>query len=141
MLWVHPAIQLLATLMAVYVLRLGWKRFCSVHLGIKCLFQWKDHVQWGELTLGLWALGLLLGIWAAHWKWTAYGLTGMHYWVGLLMGVLIPISFFTGWRMDRVKKRRKFLPLAHAGTGFLLMALAMVELVTGLMVLSRFVFS
>ncbi|SKA98009.1 hypothetical protein SAMN02745704_02892, partial [Paucidesulfovibrio gracilis DSM 16080] len=42
---------------------------------------------------------------------------------------------------DRVKKKRKAMPLIHAGAGFLLMALAAVELVTGLVVLSRFVVS
>ncbi|MDD4731494.1 MAG: DUF4079 domain-containing protein [Desulfovibrio sp.] len=139
MLWVHPSIQLLATILAMYVLRLGWKRFCSAHLGIKCLFRWKDHVQWGQFTLGLWAGGLLLGLWAAHWEWSVYGLTGTHFWVGLAMGAVIPVSFLTGLRMDSIKKRRTIMPLVHAGAGFLLMALAAVELITGLVILSRFV--
>jgi hypothetical protein len=55
------------------------------------------------------------------------------------MGAVIPVSFLTGLRMDSIKKKRTIMPLVHAGAGFLLMALAAVELITGLVILSRFV--
>ncbi|MGE4292927.1 MAG: DUF4079 family protein [Desulfovibrio sp.] len=135
MLWIHPAIQLLAMFFAFHALRLGWKRFCTAHLGQKCVFPWKEHVQWGQLAEGFWLGGLALGLWAAHWTWRGFGITGAHFWIGLAMGALIVVSFASGTVMNRIKKRRRLLPLVHACAGFALAALALAELVTGILVL------
>lgn len=137
MLWVHPVIQLFGTLFAVIALRYGWRRFCAVHLGKKCVFQWKDHVQWGQLAQLFWFGGLLLGLWAAHWTWFGFGVTGAHFWIGLGMGCLMVVSFSSGMILDRIKKRRKILPLVHGIAGFVLVALAMAEMVTGWLILNK----
>lgn len=140
MLWVHPAIQLLGLLFALYALRLGWRRFCASHLGQKCVFPWKDHVQWGQLAEGFWLGGLALGIWAAHWTWRGFGVSGPHYWIGLAMGALLPVSFISGTVMDKIKKKRRVLPLVHAAAGFSLVVLALAELITGGLLLARLYF-
>jgi hypothetical protein len=140
MLWIHPAIQLLGIFFALLALRLGWKRYCAVHLGRKCMFPWKEHVQWGQLAEGFWLGGLALGIWAARWTWRGYGVTGAHFWIGLIMGALILFSFISGTVMDKVKKKRTTLPRLHGIAGFTLMALALAELATGVQLLARLYF-
>lgn len=134
--WIHPALQALATLSALYVLYLGWVRFQFAHLGRKgIVFQWKTHVRQGLIAIGLWAAGLAGGLWAALDAWTVLGLSGAHYWVGLAMGPLMVFGLVSGWVMDRVKARRKVLPLLHGAANLLLVLLALWQTWTGVAVL------
>lgn len=55
MVWMHPVLQVLATLVGLYALYLGRIRFQTAHLGRKAVFPWKAHIQWGAAALFVWA--------------------------------------------------------------------------------------
>jgi hypothetical protein len=136
LLWIHPVLQALATLSALHVLHLGWVRFQSAHMGRKGgVFQWKTHVRQGVIAMALWTAGLAGGMWAAQQTWTVLGITGTHYWVGLCMLPLMAFGLATGWRMDKVKARRRALPLLHGAANLLLVLLALWQVATGVVIL------
>ena len=138
MLWIHPLLQLVATGLALYALHLGWIRFRANHLGQKGPFAWKQHVIYGKYAHILWMCGLVLGQYAVSSQWSDNGITGSHYWAGQAMMPCIAGGYITGAIMDRNKKRRAYLPLAHAGFNALTVVLALIEAVTGAMVIRDF---
>jgi len=134
MVWIHPVLQFVATLIGLYAMYLGWVRFQAAHMGRKMVFPWKPHVKWGTVALGIWAAGSLLGLAVARLAWSSVFITGAHAWVGLLMVPLCAVGYLTGQRMDVVKKRRKLLPLVHGANNLLLVVLALWQLWTGIVV-------
>lgn len=140
LMWVHPLIQTLALLLSLYVLHLGWLRFKAAHLGRKgVLFPWRRHVQQGSAVLIVWTAGLLIGLGAAWWGWKTVLITGPHHRTALVMVPLLVFGYVSGLVMDRVKKRRKVLPLLHAVNNTLLVVLALSQLVTGIQILRTFI--
>lgn len=123
--WIHPAIQTIALLLALWAFRLGYNRFCFQHLGIKCRFDWKLHVRLGKLVHGLWLLGLMTGVYAAWDAWGTLNLTGGHYVVGVSMIPLIFVGLATGLALQKPSGKRSGLALVHglSNTALLLMAL------------------
>jgi len=138
-LWIHPLLQAAATLIGLYVLALGWIRFRTAFLGRKGRFQWRRHVALGKLAVALWALGLALGLWATHTAWMATFITGGHAWVGVSAIPLLAFAWASGLVMDRRKKRRRALPLAHAANGLILAGLALYQAWSGITVLRGYV--
>ena len=124
-LWIHPIWQAAATLLSFYVLYLAWPRVQCNHLERKLPFAWKDHVRWGSWAIGLWILGTLLGIAIARMEWGAFFITGAHARVGLVFLALALFGYLSGHVMDKVKKRRKALPLAHGMVNLMLVAAAL----------------
>jgi hypothetical protein len=136
LMWIHPVLQTLAVLVSVYVLYLGWVRFSFAHLGKKgVVFAWKTHVQQGTAVMLTWTLAFVIGLGAAWWTWKSVFITDLHYQVGLAMLPLIGFGLGSGLLMDRVKAKRTVLPLAHGLANALLVALALCQLYTGLLVL------
>jgi len=134
--WIHPTLQTLAVLTSLYVLYLGFVRFRFAHLGHKgIIFQWKRHVVQGIAVMGIWGGGMGIGLWAAWNNWTVLGVTGMHYFWGLAMLPLIVFGLASGLVMDKVKAKRKALPLAHGAVNALLVLLALWQLCTGIIIL------
>lgn len=129
--WVHPVLQATATCGAVYVLFLGWQRFRRLHCKGSVTFAWKRHVLLGKTVLGLWCVGAILGVVVARLEWGAFFITGTHMEVGLWFVPLATVGFLTGNRLDRVRKRRFWLPLLHGATSTLLIALAATQAWTG----------
>ena len=124
MLWLHPILQALTTLLAIYVLRLGWKRFAANHLGRKAPFPWARHVLLGKIALLLWTAGFVGGASMAAIRFGGLAKTGDHFMIGCVMLVLIAIGFWTGLIMDRDRKKRAVLPLLHAANNTALVLLA-----------------
>jgi len=135
-LWIHPVLQTLAVLLSLYVLYLGVTRFRFTHLGHKgIVFKWKRHVAQGIAVMVTWLLAFAIGLGAAWKAWSVVGITETHYLVALGMLPLIGFGLGSGFVMDKVKTRRKMLPLVHGIVNTLLVVLALWQLGTGIIVL------
>jgi len=134
--WIHPLLQTLAVLLSLYVLYLGFVRFRFAHLGHKgIVFQWKRHVSQGIAVMVTWALAFVIGLSAAWMNWHVVGITERHYAVALVMLPLVLFGLGSGFLMDRVKAKRRLLPLVHGAVNALLVALALWQLWTGIGIL------
>lgn len=134
--WIHPVLQTLAVLVSLYVLYLGWTRFRFLTLGHKgIVFQWKRHVAVGVFVMVVWLLAFVIGLGVAWDAWQILGVTELHFLTALFMLPLIGFGLGSGYVMDKVKARRKTLPLAHGIANALLVALALCQLYTGIIVL------
>jgi len=134
--WIHPTLQTLAVCLSLYVLYLGFVRFRFAHLGHKgIIFQWKRHVAQGIAVMTVWALAFVIGLGAAWTNWHVLGITELHYQLGLVMLPMIVFGLASGFIMDRVKAKRRFLPLAHGIVNALLVLMALCQLYTGVIIL------
>ncbi|BBD06797.1 DUF4079 family protein [Desulfovibrio ferrophilus] len=138
MLWIHPVLQLLCTLLALYVMVLGVQRFRASHLKQKVMFNWKRHVFYGKIVLIIWFVAFVWGAGAARILWGASDLTGIHYVIGLIMLPLLVTGYATGHVLDTVKKRRAVLPVVHGLNNMLLLGLALYQVWTGIEVVRVF---
>jgi len=139
MMWIHPALQGLGLLLSIYVLYLGYARFLVLHRGVKGVFAWKRHVALGLVAMAIWPAGLALGGGMAWWNWHTVMITGRHYQVALIMLPPLLFGLASGYVMDKHKKKRGALPLAHAINNALLVLLAVVQLITGIGVIRDFI--
>ena len=129
--WIHPLIQVVATLLSFYVLHLGWQRVQCSHLGQKTVFAWKQHVLFGRWAIGLWLVGGLVGLAVVRFGWGAFLLTNTHAQVGYTFMVLALFGYLSGHVMDKVKKRRTLLPIIHGCVNSLLVLAALWQAWTG----------
>lgn len=129
--WMHPLWQGAATALSLYVLFLGWQRFTVLHLGRKGNFPWKRHVLLGSVALAAWCFGAAGGLAVARLEWGVFFMTETHATVGLVFVALAVFGYCSGRRLDRVKKRRFWLPLLHGANNCLLVILAFVQAWTG----------
>ena len=139
MMLVHPGVQLLSSLLSLYVLYLGYQRFLAAHLQKKRVFAWKRHVAVGRAVMIVWLAGFGLGLGMAWWAWKTFFLTGAHAWVGATMVPLIVFGYLSGHVMDVRKKKRRALPLVHMANNAILVALALWQLATGVIILKNLV--
>ncbi len=129
--YIHPFFMAISVPGGLYVLWLGWSRFCSLHLNLRLPFAWKRHVRLGGLALATWTAGSLAGLFMARDLWGDFMLTGPHAYVGLAIIPLCVFGYLSGRIMDKTKKRRKWLPLAHGACNLLLILLGLFQLQTG----------
>ncbi|WP_045216888.1 DUF4079 family protein [Desulfonatronovibrio magnus] len=139
MLWIHPVLQLWATLMAFYVLFLGLQRFRVLHLNHKAKFEWRKHVFWGRIVIIVWLAGLVLGRFATHNQWGEGGIFLSHVQGAMFMTPLMIIAYFTGSIMDRQKKKRKWLPALHGLNNLVMSGLALYQFYTGYFIIQNFI--
>jgi len=139
MLIVHPLIQLLATLVAFYVLLLGVGRFRRLHLQQKAAFNWKLHVRLGTVVLLIWLVGLFWGLLMVKLYWHGLLITGDHGKRAFLIMPLILLGFTTGWYMNKRKKKRIILPLIHGSVNVLLLVVVAMHAFSGWQVYDAFV--
>lgn len=131
MLWLHPIIQLFATMMAFYVLFLAWPRFKTVHLGKKGKFEWKKHVFWGRVIIIVWFGGLVLGKVAVQSNWGTSPLFLTHSQGAMIMLPFMVVAYLTGSIMDRKKTKRFWLPVVHGVNNIIMLGLALYQFYTG----------
>jgi len=141
MMWIHPILQFTCLFFAVYVLYLGYARFNALHRGLKGVFAWKRHVSLGLAVMITWLAGLALGGGMAWLNWNMVMITGWHYRVALIMIPLIIFGLASGYVMDKYKKKRSALPLAHAINNAVLVLLTVAQLITGIGVIRDFILS
>ncbi len=127
----HPVLYGIVTLAALYVAWSGLLRARSLHCDWKHPFPWKKHVFWGSIVLGLWGIGHLSGFAGAMFAWNTTFFEPAHAYTGVLMLPLALVGYFTGRRLDRVKKRRKLLPAIHGINNMILVILALYQLYSG----------
>lgn len=136
---IHPVIQLLATILAVYVLLLGVGRFRRLHLQQKSSFNWLRHVRLGTVVLLTWLGGLILGLSVVKVYWHGFLITGTHGSRAFMLLGLICIGLCSGWYMHKRKKPRVLLPLIHGSVNTLLLLMVLLHAISGWEVYSIFV--
>lgn len=139
MLYLHPAVQFVSTVLATYVIYTGIQRIRSLHLRTRTTFNWKRHVLFGMLVLLLWSVGFAGGFFVTRNVWYSNFITGLHASVAVVMCPLIAIGFVTGFYMNRVKKKRILLPLIHGANNTILFLLAVYQVYSGWLVMQKFV--
>ncbi|SOB59334.1 conserved membrane protein of unknown function [Pseudodesulfovibrio profundus] len=139
MLWVHPFLQICATIIGLYAGYHGVKRLLSQHAGLKIPFNWKQHVTIGRIAIGLWMLGMAGGLTVARLKWEVNFVTGAHYKIAFTMLPLMIFGAVSGYYMDKNKAKRTLLPLAHGVCNLLLVGLALYQIRTGWQVIKDFI--
>jgi len=139
MLWFHPALQILATMIGIYAGYLGMERFLAQHMGKRAQFLWKRHVILGRFAILLWTAGLAGGLVIARLQWDVNFVTGEHYRNAFNMIPLIVFGVASGVYMDRKKAKRTILPLMHGLCNLILLTMAVYQIRTGWQVLQDFI--
>ena len=129
--YVHPLIQVAATLAAVYLLYLGSRRFRSLHLGQKTSFNRKLHIRLGRPALIVMGLGVLGGLLFVRWAWHGWLITGPHGYLGLAALPLLLFGLISGWSLAARPRPGKTLPLLHGLANTALVILALVQAYLG----------
>jgi len=129
---IHPVLQLLATLAALYALWLGWSRFRSLHLGAAVRFQRPRHILAGKAALILLLLGLASGLVTVRLAMGGWLVSETHGPVGLACLPLILLGLASGLYLQRRPAPRRLLPLAHGLNNLVLLGLALWQAFTGL---------
>lgn len=139
MLYVHPIVQVIAILLALYGLLLGIQRFKQLYLGKKVIFMWKTHIIIGEIALFIMLVGAVGGLATAYFYWQGVLITGHHAKIGLYLIIpLIFLGFITGGYMSRFSKERKGISLIHGLGNVILVILSLVQILTGWWVYNNF---
>ena len=138
MLKLHPFIQLISITVAAGAFALGVSRFRSLHLGHSIKFRRKAHVALGRAAVFGLSLGMGVGIWAVRDAWGRSFMTLGHGKSGVAVLALFFLGAVTGVYLERVKKKRKALPLFHAVVNTIALALALHQIKTGLEVYRTF---
>jgi hypothetical protein len=132
LLWIHPIVQSLTALLALYVLWLGLSRFASRHLGKQTVFQWQRHVRLGKVVVLVWALGAVGGLIMTYMTYGKIFTESLHFRIGMIMLAVLLVTWLTGTRMDRRKGASQALPVLHLINNVVLLILAAVQVITGL---------
>ena len=132
LLWVHPIVQSLIAVLALYVLWLGLARFASRHLGKKTVFKWDRHVRFGKLVAVVWALGGLGGLTITYITYGKIFTESLHFRIGIAILVLLIVTWLTGTRMDRRRGQSDILAVIHLANNALLLILIAIQLATGI---------
>lgn len=141
MLYIHPVFQLCMVLLSLYVLRLGWQRFQSLHLGRKRAFARPRHILLGKIALGGLLVGMAGGAYFAKEAWHANFVTGAHAWIAAALLPLLAWGLISGLYLEYAPGKRKVLPLLHGLGNALVAALGVAQVFTGLHVLNEWVWS
>lgn len=136
---VHPVMQCLAVLLAFYVLYLGVLRFGSLHLKKKTVFRWERHAVLGQISMGMWLVGIVFGMTIVYVYWHGLLITGTHGRTSLVMVPFVVFGLVSGLYMDRKRQRRKVLPLIHGLNNLVALILALAQVVSGWQVYEVFV--
>ena len=139
MLVIHPIVQFLAILLALYVFYLGLRRFRFLHLHHKVVFRWKRHVALGGIALGVLLAGMLGGMAVVYIYRHGVFLTGIHGEVALVMVPFMIFGLVSGLYMNRKKKRRRILPFIHGLNNLAVLVMALSQIVSGSWVYRAFV--
>jgi len=139
MLFVHPALQLLSMIVALYALFWGIQRFRLLHLHTKTFFNWKRHVYAGSASLILWIAGVFGGVSMVYLYWDSFLMTGAHGRTALVMLPLLLFGLISGIYMHHVKKKRTYLPILHGLNNLVVIILALFQIRTGWWVLTVYV--
>jgi len=139
MLIIHPIVQCLAILLALYVFSLGLQRFRFLHLHHKTVFHWRQHAALGEIALGVLLAGMLGGIAIVYIYWHGLFITGIHGKVALVTAPFIIFGLVSGLYMNHKKRKRRILPFVHGLNNLVILIMALSQILTGFLVYRNFV--
>jgi hypothetical protein len=139
MLGIHPIVQCLAILLALYVFFLGLQRFRFLHLHHKTVFHWRQHVTLGETALGVLLAGMAGGIAIVYITWHGLFITGIHGKVALVMAPFIIFGLISGLYMNLKKRNRRILPFVHGLNNLVVLIMALSQVITGFRIYGVFV--
>ena len=140
LLWIHPFVQGLTGILALYVLWLGLQRFASRHLKKSYAFQWKRHVLLGKVVVVIWALGAFGGTAVTY---IAYGrifTESLHFRMGIVILLVLLFTWLTGTWLDRHRNESDALPVIHLANNTVLLILVVVQVITGVGILQNALF-
>ena len=136
---IHPILQTLATILAIYVLVIGITRFQTLHLGKKKPFNRPRHILLGKIAMIALLIGIIGGLAVTFYNWRGFFITGTHGKTGIFLAPLILFGLITGYYMDKKKKKRKLLPLIHGIAGLIVICMAFYQGYTGILTYRMFV--
>jgi hypothetical protein len=139
MLGIHPIVQCLAILLALYVFFLRLQRFRFLHLHHKTVFHWRQHVTLGETALGVLLAGMAGGIAIVYITWHGLFITGIHGKVALVMAPFIIFGLISGLYMNLKKRNRRILPFVHGLNNLVVLIMALSQVITGFRIYGVFV--
>jgi hypothetical protein len=134
----HPAAQLGAILLAFYAAYLGFQRAQSLHFGKTKQFLRERHVIVGTIAL----VSMLGGIAAGAIMVNRYLLNpdmGLHVAVAMLMLPLLVFGIFSGFYLYLNPGKGRMLTVAHGINNLVVLALALIQIVTGIQAYLRYV--
>jgi len=132
LLWIHPIVQSLTAVLALYVLWLGLSRFASRHLGRRTVFQWNRHVMLGKVVVVVWALGAFGGTIMTYMAYGRIFTESLHFRIGILILAVLLVTWLTGTRLNRRREQSNILPVVHLVNNVILLILVAIQAVTGI---------
>jgi len=135
---IHPIAQFAAILIAFYAAYLGLQRARSLHFGKSVRFLRERHV----ITGGIGLISMLGGIAAGSIMVNRYLLSpdlGLHEPVAMIILPLGLFGLFSGFFLYLNPRQRRILPAIHAINNLVILALAVLQIVTGIAVYLRYV--
>ena len=93
----------------------------------------------GEIALGVLLAGMVGGIAIVYITWHGLFITGIHGMVALVMAPLITFGFISGLYMNHTKRKRRILPFAHGLNNFVVLIMAISQIISGSWVYRVFV--
>jgi len=135
---IHPIAQFAAILLAFYAAYLGLQRARSLHFGKSVRFLRERHV----ITGGIGLISMLGGIAAGSIMVNRYLLSpdlGLHEPVAMIILPLGLFGLFSGFFLYLNPRQRRILPAIHAINNLVILALAVLQIVTGIAVYLRYV--
>ena len=128
----HPIFMGLTLLLALWVAYQGINRFRFSVLKQKADFNWKAHTRYGLAVLGLWVIGMAAGSLMTYLAHGTMGITGFHRATAIAMLPFIVFGAVSGLYMDKKKRPRRILPILHGAANMILLAMAVSQSMTGL---------
>ncbi|KMY69092.1 hypothetical protein AAU61_06115 [Desulfocarbo indianensis] len=139
MLYIHPIMQFILTLLSIYVLYLGIGRFRSLHLGQGTAFARKRHILLGKIVLAGWLLGMAGGVYMTKTFWHGNFITGDHAVLAAVMAPLMAWGLISGLYLEFSRRKRVLFPLLHGLANAVCVVLALWQIWEGWQVLQAFV--
>jgi len=135
---IHPAAQLFAIMLAFYAAYLGFQRAQSLHFGKSTQFLRAHHVIIGTIALSSMLGGIAAGFFMAD-RYLLSPDMGLHVAIALIILPLGVFGIFSGFFMYLNPGKRKILPAIHGINNFVILVLALSQIVTGIMAYLRYV--
>lgn len=139
MLLVHPVLQAVGILVAIYAMATGVQRFRSVHLKQKAPFPWKRHVLAGRIAFAVLLTGLVVGLAMVRVHWGQNLMTLGHGKMALAALPFMIFGFLSGQRLNRKGGGNDILRVVHGLNNIVVLLLMINQARLGLKVYNLFV--
>ncbi len=139
MLLIHPAIQTIAILIALYAFWMGSKRALAVHFHKKAVFPWKRHIWTGRIAFSLLLIGFFVGMAMVRIHWGNNLMTLGHGKMALVTLPFIVAGFIMGEMLARKSPHRDKLRVVHGLNNLLVLILLFNQARLGIEVYRLFV--